>query len=1572
MKKCYHYILFLFSLATISSSSFSQVQLIYDGGFEIGASWFAPLNFQYGPAPNPNNGTNYAYLADFQGYPANNISGTISQEFTVPPNTNDIDIEFHFRISTQEITNVNIYDYCQVVLENVNNVAIQIPIAYYSNLDAAPFYQQEYTNIANNLSGQTWRIKFFAQNDGALPSVFRIDDVSIIANPVIQNNCISWAGAINPGMNIDTSMELLCANGIISSFQDANTLNNNISKMEIAQCIGKALFGDASNLQFLDNFPNIYEELNTLNIDDIRYAKMMLYLEYPSVSNPIQGTDYISPFNRKYLYPTLSYGIRKSDAIKALMEAYNKSPYMVNYDPASVNLSPIACDLVRNHINLGWVEAAKFLGILENNFISPCGANGLYFGPDNNISYSEFYLMLAKIITSPPQNINYNSFFKPFQANYSSTDDGATIEKGIFNFFNKEDLHVEAGSFDLDFVHSYHSNLTEYPLLQFDNDLENRYLKTKIQPLGGGWTHSYNIFIMADYLFSNTPERYHIVWPDGTIHVYSLLENKYLTKGVNDVLSLDSFVNNIPTKVTIRKGRTKFIFRQIDPSSYRPLVISEIVNANNDELIFDYVDGTGPNPNLLTIVLNRVTETHSGRHLDFYYHQSTNYLAEVKDDLNRSVKFYPNMHKHELDSSVDAKGVVTKYIMAEVDGTIAYRSHLLEQIQLPKGNIINNQYKQKKLSQYNQQNLIIDITSIPNYQNAWNTQQSNITVTQNNQSLNYNYTFDEHGNNITLTTPTESIIKTYDTVRGLLTKERNITNGIQTSYSYDALGFETKKVIFDSIYNDSIKYEVINNIYGEPYEFMDYNDPTNANLPTITHIVRDVQGGITDIILHPGTPEEVKKSFLLDIHGDVFHYFSPTNHEIGYTNSNGGDKLAAQKYPFGGIGPILQENYSYDNIGRIRGITNPDGVVNRIEYDNNDNTTSVTIDSANLVLKTQYFHDQNDNLATIVSPKGNQTVLYYDFDTDNLIKEFDGQFSKKFTYNKDNSIDSFITKNNHVFKYRYFDTVAFPNTPFKGLLRDDGITLFDYYPQTKSQKSITNMATLKSLEYEYTNPNAILFKRGKFNTPEIVKTSGFINGDDRIKYEYNKALKPESIITTGLANNVGYRYVYDFTTKKQKYIDDYFSNKRYVIYDYFKDGRIKLKTLGNGDTVHYHYDSYARLDSMWAINKQNALLYSIGVTLDSTGKITRENTNISFGGIIDTTVPNVINGQQSNYLYNPQNRIISADVNTITSDNNGNITQIGGVISSNWNDYSQLISYTDNGNTTTYDYDPLGHRRQKDNVRYIVDAENYGNILLETDDILTPKSMYVWGDDGLVCRVNPITNESFYYHFDMRGSVNCITDSNGAKIKLYKYDEFGIIYKDTGTISWNNPYKYIGKHGVEFDNNDLYYMKARYYKPGIGRFIGEDPVWSTNLFPYADNDPVNKIDPDGNKANFYLDAWRNSLRNTRQRVYNAFNNPETYKTALDATMTLASLEISAGKNIRLKAVNLAENLALQEVKSNPYIGNVIMEKLNDWKWKGWYKMKYIKKLSNGKNIVIHYYAKWKNNIIVAVDEFKFK
>ncbi len=65
-----------------------------------------------------------------------------------------------------------------------------------------------------------------------------------------------------------------------------------------------------------------------------------------------------------------------------------------------------------------------------------------------------------------------------------------------------------------------------------------------------------------------------------------------------------------------------------------------------------------------------------------------------------------------------------------------------------------------------------------------------------------------------------------------------------------------------------------------------------------------------------------------------------------------------------------------------------------------------------------------------------------------------------------------------------------------------------------------------------------------------------------------------------------------------------------------------------------------------------------------------------------------------------------------------------------------------------------------------------------------------------------------------------------------------------------NPYRYRGE---QYDSDlDAYYLRARYYQPGTGRFLTTDPVegmigdsLSTHRYLYGYDNPVNNIDPSG-------------------------------------------------------------------------------------------------------------------------------
>jgi len=88
----------------------------------------------------------------------------------------------------------------------------------------------------------------------------------------------------------------------------------------------------------------------------------------------------------------------------------------------------------------------------------------------------------------------------------------------------------------------------------------------------------------------------------------------------------------------------------------------------------------------------------------------------------------------------------------------------------------------------------------------------------------------------------------------------------------------------------------------------------------------------------------------------------------------------------------------------------------------------------------------------------------------------------------------------------------------------------------------------------------------------------------------------------------------------------------------------------------------------------------------------------------------------------------------------------------------------------------------------------------------------------------------------------------------YQYDEFGMLLDEQEANA--NLYKYVGRYGVMHEADDLYYMRARYYDAEIGRFLSEDPIWHTNLYPYADNNPLVHVDPNGEVATNIMDVYK--------------------------------------------------------------------------------------------------------------------
>ena len=100
-----------------------------------------------------------------------------------------------------------------------------------------------------------------------------------------------------------------------------------------------------------------------------------------------------------------------------------------------------------------------------------------------------------------------------------------------------------------------------------------------------------------------------------------------------------------------------------------------------------------------------------------------------------------------------------------------------------------------------------------------------------------------------------------------------------------------------------------------------------------------------------------------------------------------------------------------------------------------------------------------------------------------------------------------------------------------------------------------------------------------------------------------------------------------------------------------------------------------------------------------------------------------------------------------------------------------------------------------------------------------------------------------FFLADTLGSTVALADSSGGLAATYSYEPFGAT---STTGSTTNPYDFTGR---ESDPTGLKYYRARYYHPGLQRFVSEDPLefagGDVNLYGYVGNSPVNFIDPLG-------------------------------------------------------------------------------------------------------------------------------
>ena len=960
-------------------------------------------------------------------------------------------------------------------------------------------------------------------------------------------------------------------------------------------------------------------------------------------------------------------------------------------------------------------------------------------------------------------------------------------------------------------------------------DLSYNSLESLDTPLGKGWTHGYNMRLIE------TNGSITLKLGGGDIRNFILAGNTYLPESSsNDTTSIIKNADSSYTR-TFKSG-----LKQTFNSTGKLTAITD-PNANKTTLTYSGSD------------LTTITDS-TGRALTIT--STGGRINSIKDPANRTTTI--NYSGNLLTSVTDPAGNSWQYIY-DTNGQLTQKTD-------PAGFQSTNVYDAagKNTSSTDPEGK----TKTISYDST-----TSSTVTEKDGST-WTRTYDSVLNAPTATTDALGNItsKTFDSKGNLLTS--TTPEGNKTSYTYDS---ENNMTSVTDALGKTTSYTY--NSLGQVLTIKDTNGHTTTNS-------YDVKGNLLQTI----DPVGAKTVFTYNTKGKVLTITDPlakkitfaydaNNNVISITDQN----LKITSFTYDAVGNMLTRKdtagkittYVYDAMNHLVKITDPLGYITLFTYDKMGNKKTAIDGNGKVTTYTYNYKNQpvtitdafgstttmaysgsacsscggggNDKLVSVTDASSN--ITHYEYDqTGKLVKEVDPKgYITAYSYNPDGTLANRTDGNGNVTTYTYDAADRLLSKTYQ-----DGSSDTFTYDAAGNVITASNTNISYTLSWDVDNRLTSITDNSGRSINYVLDANG----------NRTKMTAPDGRITT---------YTYDAKNNLKTLVNN---GSTYIFTYDTLDRRTKL-TSPNGTNTTYTYDADGRITALVTKTSKKKAINSISHGYDKTANRTTKvesagTTNYSYDAIyrliktaLGTTTKEQftydVTGNRTTgptaataYTIDQGNQLQAKIGTTFTYDNNGNQitkTEGGTTYTYTYDGENRLVKADKTTGattiTSTFKYDPFGNRIEKTangvTTKYLYDGTN---ILYEYDGSNAITARYTHNltiDDPLGLEKG---GKLYAYHKDTLDSIRAITDSTQAIINTYSYDSFGNMTQ-TGTLS--QPYAYTGR---ELDKETgLYYYRARYYDPSIGRFLQKDPIsfaggdW--NLYGYVQNNPINFIDPYG-------------------------------------------------------------------------------------------------------------------------------